>query len=253
VLAIGQPAHAWVSGQLARAWGNARFGHVYPDEEVQLAADQHDIGMAAWDLNPAFNPGTGLPYGFTEMPLNVHMELWRTAAPRLLRQSRYAAMLVALHGARLYEMRDLAGMPPDDASAVRGLIEELRAFADRLALSLHVDPLRRRAARPETINRNSDLLWTWDYLSLALCLGWAPCTAKRCPAASSPVELTLTDGISPAEVLLDPWPFRAETVTVRCEGQRLRPRYENENELRAGLGTARWESLNIVLVPARNA
>jgi hypothetical protein len=30
VVAIGQPAHAWVSGQFARAWGNERFGAVDP-------------------------------------------------------------------------------------------------------------------------------------------------------------------------------------------------------------------------------
>jgi hypothetical protein len=253
VLAIGQPSHAWVSGQLARAWGNARFGAVDPEEEVWLAADQHDIGMAAWDLEPALNPDTGLPYGFTEMPLAVHMELWRTAAPRLLRQSRYAALLVALHGARLYEMRDLAQMPAGDAGAVRELIDELRTFADRLARSLQVDPLRRRTARPEAISRNSDLLWTWDYLSLALCLGWAPCTAKRAPSAGDPVDLTLTAGVGPAQVLLDPWPFRAETVGVRCEGQRLRGRYATENELRDGLAAAPWETLVVELAPARNA
>ena len=30
LVVIAQPAHAWVSGQLARAWGNARFGAVAP-------------------------------------------------------------------------------------------------------------------------------------------------------------------------------------------------------------------------------
>src|SRR5579875_1229094 len=33
VLAVGQPAHAWLAGQLARAWGNERFGAVEPWEE----------------------------------------------------------------------------------------------------------------------------------------------------------------------------------------------------------------------------
>ena len=44
LIVIGQPAHAWVSGQLARAWGNDRFGHFEPWEEVRLAAEQHDVG-----------------------------------------------------------------------------------------------------------------------------------------------------------------------------------------------------------------
>ena len=43
-IGIAQPAHAWVSGQLARAWGNVRFGTVAPRDEVCLAAEQHDVG-----------------------------------------------------------------------------------------------------------------------------------------------------------------------------------------------------------------
>jgi hypothetical protein len=45
-VAVAQPAHAWISGQLARAWGNERFGAVEPLSEVCLAAEQHDVGMA---------------------------------------------------------------------------------------------------------------------------------------------------------------------------------------------------------------
>src|SRR5450759_3279039 len=48
---VTQPAHAWLSGQLARAWGNERFGRFEPWEDVCLAAEQHDVGMTAWDLS----------------------------------------------------------------------------------------------------------------------------------------------------------------------------------------------------------
>src|SRR2546430_17152626 len=97
VIAIGQPAHAWLSGQLARAWGNERFPAPEPREEVCLAAEQHDIGMAAWDAEPRPNPETGRPLSFMEMPTSVHLELL-TRAPRLaLAPGRYAALLVSLH------------------------------------------------------------------------------------------------------------------------------------------------------------
>jgi len=55
-IAITQPAHAWLSGQLARAWGNERFGDVVPWEEVCLGAEQHDVGHTAWEQAPALNP-----------------------------------------------------------------------------------------------------------------------------------------------------------------------------------------------------
>ena len=61
VIAIGQASHAWISGQLARAWGNDRFAAPEPREEVCLAAEQHDVGMAEWDLRPSLNPDTGRP------------------------------------------------------------------------------------------------------------------------------------------------------------------------------------------------
>ena len=106
LILIGQPAHAWVSGQLARAWGNERFGRFEPWEEVCLAAEQHDIGMAAWDAAPGLNEASGLPYSFRELPRRTHPALWASAARLVLPQSRYAALLISLHGIGLYEPDD---------------------------------------------------------------------------------------------------------------------------------------------------
>jgi hypothetical protein len=230
VLAIGQPSHAWLSGQLARAWGNARFGSLDPYEEVCLAAEQHDIGMADWDLVPSRNPQTGLPHSFIEMPIEVHMQLWREAPRRLLAQSRYAALLVSMHGMRLYEMRDLSRLSAADAAAVTDFLATSRAFQRELAASLGVDDAQLR--------RNSDLIWTWDFLSLALCLDWAPCKAKAVPSAEGPVELTLApDGT------LEPWPFTKQAVSLRVEGRRLTERYDADQKLAAALASARWETV----------
>src|SRR5438445_591647 len=69
--AVAQQAHAWMCGQLARAWGNARFGVVVPAEEVCLAAEQHELGMVDWDLAPALDPDTGLPATVTRLDLST--------------------------------------------------------------------------------------------------------------------------------------------------------------------------------------
>ena len=122
VLAIGQPAHAWVSGQLARAWGNAAFGEVSPREPVCLAAEQHDIGMALYDLAPRLDPATGLPFPFDRMPFPLHLELWEAAPRRVLAQSRYAALLVSMHGVALYGLRDLDGLPAEEAARIRAYL-----------------------------------------------------------------------------------------------------------------------------------
>lgn len=249
VLAIGQSSHAWISGQFARAWGNDRFGVLEPYEEVCLAAEQHDIGMATWDLDPTRNPETGLPHSFMEMAIATHLALWSAAPRRLLAQSRYAALLVSMHGRRLYELRDLERLPSVDAGAIRAYFDQQRAFQDDLLASLGADPLAARSATPELVARNSQLIWTWDYLSLAVCLGWAPVTATAVPTAENPVDLRLSRAAESRQLALDPWPFTDEIVTVRCEGRRLRSRSETDDDLRRALARAPWETVSFELRP----
>ena len=88
LIVIGQPAHAWVAGQLARAWGNQHFGDVAPWEEVCLAAEQHDLAHAFWERTPRLNPQTGRPYSFLDMPANMRLPLVSSASALIIEQSR---------------------------------------------------------------------------------------------------------------------------------------------------------------------
>ncbi len=253
VLCIGQPAHAWVSGQLARAWRG-----VEPSEEVCLAAAQHDIGMAAWDADPELNRSTGRPYGFTEMPLETHLRLWTRAPALALAQGRYVALLVSMHGTALYEMRDLDRMAEDDARAVRDFLDGQRALQGKLRDSLGIGE--------EEARRNQRLMWTWDFLSLALCLEWAPTGIDDVPIGEGHAErlelraveherLELSaDDREPlgartrrSAYILEPWPFAHDRVTLRCEGRLLRERFEDEQRMRAALAEAPWVTLEWLL------
>ena len=237
MLAIGQPSHAWLSGQLARGWSPAPD----PFEEVCLAAEQHDIGMAEWDLRPALNAETGLPQSFMEMDLDVHLALWSAAAGKLTRQSAYAALLVSMHGTALYEMRDLDRMEPEDADKVRRFFDERRAEQDELLAALG---LERGAVR-----RNQRLIWTWDYMSLALCLNWAPTVARAVPLGDGEERDVRIERVGDA-VAIDPWPFAAESLTVRCEGRRLAGGHTDEEGMRAELERAPLEPVLWELRPA---
>jgi Protein of unknown function (DUF3891) len=248
VLLIGQPSHAWISGQLARAWGNDRFGRLEPYEEVCLAAEQHDIGMAEWDLRPERNPDTGFPRSFMEMPIPVHLGLWTQGPRRLLRQSRYAALLTSMHGTRLYRLRDLDRLPGPEANAIRDYLTAEEHFQQELIATLKADPTTADSVAPPNLDRNSQLIWTWDSLSLALCLDWAPWTAKNVPTAGVAVDLNVTPGDAPNQLVLDPWPLNAPT-TVYCEGQRLRAPTGSDDALAEALATAPWERLALDLRP----
>jgi hypothetical protein len=250
VLAVGQASHAWVSGQLARAWGNEHFPAPQPWEEVCLAAEQHDTGIAGWDADPELDPGTGLPFSFLEMPVPSHLRAWRAAPARVLVQSRYAALLVAMHGRRLYARRDLSRMSAADAAAARAYLAEQDRFIAAVLDSLRDDPALAGSATPDLIARNHQLVWIWDYLSLCLCLRWAPGVADGVPARDGPVDLELRQTDAPAGLVLDPWPFAVAELRVRCEGRRLPGDAGSPAELRRQLAAARWETLELSLRPA---
>ncbi len=241
VVAIGQPAHAWVSGQIARAWGNDRFALPEPWEEVCLGAEQHDIGMALWDTAPELNPETGRPYSFVEMPLETHLELWSAAPHRLRAQSRYAALLVSLHGTTLYERRDLNALEPPRRALVEAYLEEQRALQRELLAALRADP-ESTGADAATVERNRKLLFAWDHLSLALCLEWAPDTIADVPALDGPAEIVLS-----SERTLEPWPFADERVELQAEGRLLRGTFSDAASMQAALDEAPWLTLRFAL------
>lgn len=254
VLAVGQASHAWLCGQLARAWGNERFGAVEPLEEVALAAEQHDVGMARWDLRPPRNPSTGLPQSFMEMGAQANAGLWSRGPERLVTQSRYAALLAIMHGRRLYERHDLAAAGEREATAVRAFLDHARELEARLLASLRADPATAPHAAPERVTRNSGLVWTWDTISLALLLDWAPLKLESVPVADGAtvqVQLVPADGGETPAATLAPWPFTADRVRVRCEGRRLERGFETDAELAAALAAARWETVAFELQPAR--
>jgi Protein of unknown function (DUF3891) len=247
VLAVGQPAHAHLCGQFARRWGNERFGAVQPLDEVALGAEQHDLAWADWDLAPALNPGTGLPVSFLELDPGLAAELWRHGPPRLLAQSRWAALLATMHGRRLSELRDIETLESHAAAAVRTLRDESRAREAELVASLRADP--------ELVARNSDLLWAWDGLSLALLLDWAPYTLRAVPAEGrSRADIVVRavperDGV--VTLSLSPWPFAdPRGVRVETEGRRRVDTYASEDALHAALAEAPWETVCFWLVPA---
>lgn len=249
LLAIGQPSHAWLSGQLARSWGNEQFGDVHPYEEVCLAAEQHDLGWGARDQAPLLDPDNGAPRSFMRMPLELHLEMFTDGPRRMLSQSRYAALLVSLHGWRLYERRDPSRLQEGRAQAIREFLASQKDFQAQLLEALRADAATAPLADEDQVRRNSMLIWTWDYLSLALCLDWDPATAKKAPTATGDVDLQLQRQPGSGRWRLSPWPFAVDSLRVRCEGRRLDGRYQDEAAMRAALREARWETLERELIP----
>lgn len=251
LIVITQPAHAWLTGQLARAWGNERVGVVMPWEEVCLAAEQHDLTWVAWEAAPTLAPGTGRPRSFLQMPRQAHLAIWSAAGATMLHQSRYAALLVSLHGTALYEAYD----PTPDSAAERAAVADFlagqRAFQAALLADLRADPVYAAVATPDQVERNQRLLRAWDRLSLAICMGVRrPRQIEDVPTTTDPTPLTLTPLTGDATRLaVAPWPFRAATVTLVCEGRRLTFPISDEATLQTALASAPWLTLVTHLQP----
>jgi Protein of unknown function (DUF3891) len=250
-LVIGQLSHAWLSGQLARAWGNECFAEPDPREEIALGAEQHDVGWALFDLAPGRSATSGLPCSFLETTVEQHLEIWRTAPDRLLSVSTYAALVVSLHGASLSALR-LGG-----AREGRELLE--RHVADERARQAR---LRKQLGLTERdTQRIQRWMWAWDGLSLALCNGWDPFTSRDVPAGDELVDLELRRlGDAPASLgagtreegafSLDPLPFSAGRLVVWCEARELgSARFEHEQPMQRALDEAQVVRLRFVLRP----
>lgn len=242
VIAIPQPSHAWLSGQLARAWGNELFAPPAPAEEVCLAAEQHDIGWLTWETAPALDPETGLPQEFFKMPAKIHTVLWQDGVNRACAFGRYPALLISLHADTIYgRYFNFATASVEDAEAVRAFLDGQHRFQEQMAASLRAEPKIAELASPGNIERSRLLIAALDWLSLAICRG----VKEKAKIPDVPVangrrtDLILVPQDPEGHgVLVEPWPFRKPSLTVRAEGKRLTGRFSNQHDLQRALKEA---------------
>jgi hypothetical protein len=122
VLAISQPTHAWISGQILRAWDdNLR-------EPLLLAAEQHDVGWLDWETEPTFNPSTGRPHLFREVGAATHAPIWIKGVQRARDAwGTHVALLVSRHGGVIYRrFIDRHRMNEADAAAAQNYLNTRR-------------------------------------------------------------------------------------------------------------------------------
>ncbi|MBP2315907.1 DUF3891 family protein [Azospirillum soli] len=251
VIAIPQPSHAWLSGQLLRAWGNDTFAPPSPHEEVCLGAEQHDIGWLSWEAAPTLNPKTGRPHGFQELGAKTHTGIWTEGVRRALAFGRYPALLVSLHADTIYgSFFDFDRASPEDAALVRRFLDEQHRFQRACIEALSAEPRYASVLSPQAVERNRLLVATVDRMSLDI--GWGVTEDARIPkvptSGEDHAELRLrAPGGNPADLTVDPWPFAADRVEVICEGRRLRGRFTDEAAMRQALDAAEPVTILTVL------
>lgn len=257
-IAITQPGHAWLAGQFMRAWGNAEFGTVAPFEEVCLGAEQHDIGWLEWEQAPTLNEATGRPHGFRELGVAAHTAIWRRGTDLALALGRYPALLVSLHGSRLYA--NFAGTAADTA-IVQDFLVGQAAIQRRLVASLRQDRRLGGLCEPAMVERNRRLVRTVDRMSIALCTGMQDQAirmddprvgvVKQVPTADGETDIHMRAlDRDLTAIAVSPWPFGASAVQVACEAIALPMRtFGDAAELRVALLGATRVVLTANLAP----
>ena len=227
VLAISQPTHAWISGQILRAW------HEALSEPLLLTGEQHDIGWLDWETVPTFNHETGRPHLFREIGAAVHSPMWRQGVERALGAwGAHVAVLVSRHGGVIYRRyTDRHRIGEADAAAAQTYLETQAPLEAAWAKTLGLDAA--------ALQKQTTLVALSDTLSLALCGELKTPIGVEAPDARGGTEtLRLIERPGhPFHFVLSPWPFRKDVLNVEGEARPLPAtgRFDNEAAMRTWL------------------
>ena len=251
-LALPQPGHAWLAGQMALAWGNAGFDPPEPFGPVCLAVEQHDIAWLERDQQPDFDPDTSAPRVFWHVPATEHTRFWSEGVRRARIFGLLPALLISLHGVGIYDrLFDPATASPENAEAVSRFRAEQGEMQRALLDQLRADPATAAQAGEEAVARNRRLLLALDLMSLHACWGLreavtiadVPSTGgERCDIVLRP------DG--PGRIIVDPWPFGTAELQLEAEGRRLPGRFADAAALQHAWDEAAPETIRVRLRPA---
>jgi uncharacterized protein DUF3891 len=253
-LTISQTSHSWISGQLARAWGNESFAGFKPFEPICYAAEQHDIGFLNWEIKPTLNAETGLPYAFDQLPESLHLDIWRTGIYQLRPVCSYASLIVSLHFSGLCERfhQRQNDSPKGEASQ---FLREQREYQETTRNRLSQDPLIEQAIAPEVLSYHRDLIAAWDLFSLELCRGRLTAfELSGVPVSGGRrVDLLLRQSSETDKTWeVHPWPFAPRSLTTLCEARLLTERFSDQERMREALRRADRTTIQFRLVPAKS-
>jgi hypothetical protein len=241
VLAISQLTHAWIAGQILRAWDEPL------GEPLMLACEQHDIAWIDWEVAPSFDPRTGRPHLFRDVGASVHAPMWALGVERALAAwGAHVALLVSRHGGVIYRRyMDRHRASAADAGAAQHYLDSQAPVEATWSRTLGLEPA--------FLDRETGLLALADTVSLALCGELRTPLDLQAPGRNGdPVAMQLVEHADrPFHFALSPWPFRQSSLTVEGEARPLPPagRLANETAMRSWLASPERGVFSAQLAP----
>ena len=257
LLVIRQTDHALLAGFFASAWGNEQFARPELVDSFCLAVREHDNGWNEWELAPAIDPKTRLPYSFMSIPTEQHVEVYRRGIERVVKADPYAGLLVSLHCAGLYD-HARATMPGYSAKYVKSkeqqmvndFLQELKLQQLRLKIGLRGNPDTKKLAEETSMERNARLLEVLDRLSLYFCLNSTDnVTIEGVPQNNEGGEVDWQlRNCGDSAFSLEPYPFRKEPLGFSILARRVPRRlYGDEVDFQRTVDKAPFFALNFTL------
>lgn len=249
---VTQPAHAWMAGTLAAAWGGA-LPPPEPRDAVLVATRLHDIGWDDLDAAPRLNDD-GEPAGFLQTTAAETIAVWERAVDTVGLISPYAALLVSRHAALIFQRRiDRGGDSPADRAQ---LARAATAHEARRAALRHL--LAGRAAygahlSPEALAAAYRWLRACDRLSLAVLTDDVPAagTIEGLPASRPGESVTLAyRRRGPVTLAVDPWPFRAPRLALAVDARMVpQQQFADSASWERAIAAAPWQHVAIRVEP----
>jgi hypothetical protein len=253
LLLITQPDHAALAARIMEAWRAGGFPDRPTRARVLDATRQHDLGWQPVDAEPAIDPDSGLPYEFTNAPLDVRQQLWPRAIDQLAARDPYVAALVAQHALTVY--RRFAPTPGWDTffPAIERRRDDL--FAD-LATAKPSPANTAKPSQADTAKPSADgapapsfdsflqdyvIVGLGDLFSLIFCNGWTD------PYLQEDYRAILHQDFQGAvqrndqgwRLTISPDPFAGAEVPLDVEARRIPSRrYASDEDLRQTLASA---------------
>ena len=231
---IRQVDHGQLAGQLARAFGNARFSPLAPADLMVYATTHHDDGWETFDLTPEQDPATNLPYQVFVTPWPTLVVVHALSATLNERHHPFCGLLVSMHSYGLYNGRyglleppPAGAIPPEHRPAVQAMLQGEEARQARLRGTLAEDPATAAWASEAHLRRCYRQLQFFDFLALYL--------NTTNPSRRHPTEFHAVPGSRDKEVTiglqpqrpgfysLSPFPFAGDYLEVRFPGRYLLP------------------------------
>ncbi|MGJ3240845.1 MAG: DUF3891 family protein [Anaerolineae bacterium] len=242
-LLIPQPAHAWLSGQLAQHWGNGkRVDRPAPYQAVVLATTLHDAGWLDKDGIPSLNAQQE-PLDFLEPVLDDVQGVYERGVTNVQQIDPYASLLVNRHIKTIYHSRAVHGRDP--LERLQPLLDDLDAHYQRTLAQIKAHPLYQAHLDPDTLDHNYRIVRTCDLLSLFVCGAFPTREVSDVPLRYGAPFERLTCTLIDADTLqVSPNIFNQAQITVHLQARVIPQRqYSTPDAYREAFENAEFVTL----------